>query len=125
LEADVTTVNREENSGHDAVILTPTDELLTAAVVQEVQSLSNSSATKHVVLDLRAIRSLVSSSLYPDAAPFTPLLRFHEQLKQEERQLVLCSLSSEMAKLFRMTRLDQIFEIQSDTDAALAVLPKG
>jgi anti-anti-sigma factor len=108
----------------DFVVLTPTDELLTAEVVHEVQALSASQPTKHVVLDLRTIRSLVSGSLYPQAEPLGPLLNLHQQWQHERRRLVLCNLSGGIAEVLRVTRLDNVFEIQPDLAAVLALFQR-
>jgi anti-anti-sigma factor len=115
------TVEVEGYTERDFVVLTPTDELLTAEVVHEVQALSASQPTKHVVLDLRAIRSLVSGSLYPQAEPLGPLLNLNRQLQHERRRFVFCNLGNEIAEVFRVTRLDNVFEIQPDLAAVLAL----
>lgn len=115
-------VNREEINGYDAVILAPTDELLSAEVVRVCEGLVDSCSAKNVIIDFRAIRWLVSSGLYPDAAPLTPLLRFHQQLKKRGCQVALCSLSSDIADVFRITRIDHIFEIHPNVDTAISSL---
>ena len=113
-------VINEECLDHNVLVLTPTDELLTAGVVQEVQAYIDSTAAKHIIIDFRSIRFLANGSLYPHAAPITPLIMLHKQLSQEVRQLVLCNLSSEIADVFRITRFGQLFEVQPDLDTALS-----
>ena len=119
-ESDVMAVTREDYTEQGIIVLTPTDELLTADVIGEMHSVIDSTAAQHVIIDFKAIRSLVSGSLYPQAAPFTPLLKLNQQLKHESRRLVLCDLSSDFAEVFRITRFDQMFEIMPDLDAALS-----
>lgn len=115
-------VNREERSKQGVIVLTPTDELLTAEVVQEIHGCIDSSAMKHAIIDLRAIHSLVSGSLYPHAEPFKPLLRIFQQLQQDGRRLVLCQLNREIADVFQIMRLDHLFEIQAELATALSSL---
>lgn len=113
-------VTREEYTEQGIVVLTPTDELLTADVIQEMHSVIDSTAAQHVIIDFKAIRSLVSGSLYPQSEPFTPLIMLHKQMSQAARRLILCNLSSEIAEVFRLTRFDQMFEIKPDLVAALS-----
>lgn len=113
-------VNREDYTEQGIVVLTPTDELLTADVIQEMHAVIDSTAAKHVIIDFNAIRSLVSGSLYPHAEPIKPLLMLNQQLQHETRRIVLCNLGSEIAEVFRITRLDQIFDVQPDLGTALS-----
>ncbi len=113
-------VTREDVTEQGIVVLTPTDELLTADVVREIHAYTDSTSTKSIIVDFKIIRFLVSDSLYPDAAPITPLIVLHKKLSQEARRLVLCNLCIEIADVCRITRLDQLFEAQPDLDTALS-----
>lgn len=113
-------VNREDYTEQGVVVLAPTDELLTADAVQEIHDCIDSTAAKCVIIDFRTIHSLVSGSLYPQAEPFTPLIMLHKQMSQVARRLILCNLSSEIAEVFRLTRFDQMFEVQPDLGTALS-----
>lgn len=115
-------VNYEEINGYDAVVLTPTGDFLTAEVIRACEGLADSCSAKIVIIDFRAIRWLVSGSLYPDAEPLTPLLRFQQRLKERGCQVALSSLSSDIAHVLRITRIDQIIEIHSDVDTAIESL---
>ena len=119
-ESDTMVVTREECTEQGIVVLTPTDELLTADVVKEIRAYIDSPVTKHAIIDFRVIRFFVSGSLYPHAEPLTPLIMLQKQLSQESRRLVLCNLSGEIADVFRITRLDQMFDIQPDLETALS-----
>ncbi len=114
------TVNRADYTKQGIIVLAPTDELLTADVIREIQAVIDFTGANHIVIDLGEIRSLVSGSLYPQAEPFTPLLKLHQQLKHESRRLVLCNLGNDIADVFRITRFDQIFVITPDVAAALS-----
>lgn len=113
-------VTREEYTEESIIVLTPTDELLTADAVQEVFACTDSAAARQVVIDLKNVRSLVSGSLYPHAEPFKPLLMLNQKLQNEKRQMILCNLSSEIAEVFRITRIDQILQVQPDLRKALS-----
>ena len=85
-------------------------------MILEVQSLCDFSTAEHVFLDLRAIRCFVIGSLYPDSEPIGPMRNLDRKLKEGGRRLALCNLSMDLEDVFRMTRLDQIFEIQHDIE---------
>ena len=113
-------LTREEFTEQRMIVLTPTDELLTADVIQEIDACTESAAVRHVVIDFKSVRSLVSGSLYPHAEPITPLLMLNQKMQNEARRLVLCNLSSEIAEVFRITRIDRILEVQPDLGTALS-----
>ena len=110
----------EEYSDKSVLVLAPTDELLTAKVIHEIQTHCESNRSNHVVINFKFVHSLVSGSLYPDAAPFEPLIKLHKQFQQDGRQLVLCCLNIEIADVFRVTRLERIFKIQPELDTVLS-----
>ena len=90
LEASVMAVVAETYSSKSVLVLAPTDELLTAGVIDEIQAHCESNPSHHVVIDFRSVHSLVSGSLYPDAAPIEPLIRLRKHLQQGGRQLAGC-----------------------------------
>jgi len=110
----------EEYTEQSIIVLTPTDELLTADAVQEVCACTDTAAARQVIIDFKNVRSLVSGSLYPHAEPIKPLLTLNQKLQTEERRMVLCNLSSEIAEVFRITRINQILEVQPDLAKALS-----
>lgn len=113
-------VTREEYTEESIIVLTPTDELLTADAVKEIDACIDSLAARQVVIDFKNVRSLVSGSLYPHAEPIKPLLMLNQKMQNEARRMVLCNLSSEIAEVFRITRIDQILEVQPDLRKALS-----
>jgi anti-anti-sigma factor len=115
-------VEHELDRAHDVVVLSPTDERLTAEIIHEIEALANSQQATGVVLDLGSIRSLVSGSLCPHAEPLRPLLTLHQQLQQQRRKLILCNLDGDVAEVFRITRLDKVLQIQPDVAHALAAI---
>lgn len=113
-------VTREEYSEQSIIVLTPTDELLTTDAIREIDVCIDTAAARQVVIDFKNVRSLVSGSLYPHAEPIKPLLMLNQKLQNEKRQMVLCNLSSEIAEVFRITRIDQILQVQPDLRKALS-----
>jgi anti-anti-sigma factor len=99
--------------------LTFAESVLAAAAVEEALAAVASAGCRNVVLDCQAVRSLVSGSLFPQAEPFTPLLRLRRQLQKAGGRLVLCRLDPSVAEVLRITRLDRLFEVQADVPAAL------
>ncbi len=114
------TLAREEYTGKSLIVLTPTDELLTADVIYEIDARIDSAVARQVVIDLKHVRSLASGSLYPDAEPIKPLLTLNQKLQKEKRQMVLWNLSSEIAEVFRITRIDQVLEVHPDLRKVLS-----
>ena len=112
-------VNRVEFSEQGVIVLTPTEELLTADVIQTIEDWINSAATKLVIIDFANI-CVVVTSMYPHAAPLPPLIKLNRRMQDESRRLVLCNLSSDLAEIFRITRLDRFFEIQPDVETAMS-----
>jgi anti-sigma B factor antagonist len=69
------------------------------------------SPAKRVILDLSAVEFLDSSGLGAVVGSMKQLGR--------DRQLVLAGLTPTVDKVFRITRMDRVFPIFVDTDAAL------
>ena len=107
------TVEKAEYPQQDVVVITPTDEFLTVEVIRETRAISDSLATKYVVLDFRGIRRLRQPA-------FSQLVKFVIQLKEEDRRPVLCNLNSDIASVFRITRLDRTFDSACITNKQLA-----
>lgn len=65
-----------------------------------------------ILLDLRAVEFLADSAM-------GKLLMFQKRVKTNAGQVKLCSLHSDIAKLFKVTRLDRVFEIHDNQAAGL------
>jgi anti-anti-sigma factor len=103
-------------------ILTFTQPLLNTDAVAEAATVINASKILKVILDLQAVRSLVSGSLFPIQEPLSPLLNLRKQLANDGGLLILCNLAPAIDEVFRITALNQIFEILPDIDSAVACL---
>ena len=106
----------------EILVLTFTEPLLTAAAVREAHAILDTTKPLKVILDCQFVRFLVSGSLYPNQEPFTPLLILSQQWAAAGGRLVFCNASPEFTEVLRVTRLDQIWEVRTDLDAAMACL---
>ena len=79
----------------------------------EMDRLARSSSAQ-IVLDLTAVEFVDSSGL---GAIVTTQKRLGR-----ERDLVICGANESVARLFKLARLDKIFQIVVDEDEALSVL---
>ena len=74
--------------------------------------LGSDSGTSHVVLNLENLRSFKSMML-------GTMISFQKQVKDLGKSLRLCSVDPDVLRVFELTKLDQIFEIQADEAAAI------
>ncbi len=112
----------QQHAEGGALVLTFTGSLLNAAAVEEALAAVASSGCPRVVLDCRAVRHLVSGSLYPHSEPFKPLLTLRRKLQEEGGRLILCGLDPGIEEVLRVTRLDDVLEVRPDVVAAVASL---
>lgn len=70
---------------------------------------------KHIVLNLSGVSYLSSSHL-------AQLLRLRKRLTDQDRVLVLCSLSDSVWSVMHLTGLDRVFRFAPDSMTALAAL---
>ena len=104
------------------LVLAFTEPLLEAAAVEEALAAVAETECRKVVLDCRAVHSLVSGSLYPGHEPFKPLVALLRRLEGDGGRLVLCNLDAGIEEVLRITRLNTLFEIQPDLHQALSAL---
>ena len=70
-----------------------------------------------LIIDFSNVKFLTSSVL-------GLLIRISKKVYETEGTLRLCSIDSKILEVFRITRLDKIFEIHSDVDDAMIGLKK-
>ena len=66
------------------------------------------------LVDMSAVEHIDSSGL-------ATFVRLFKRVRIGEGDVKLCALRPEVLKLFRITRLDRVFDILSDCDEALAI----
>lgn len=71
-----------------------------------------SSRPKRIVIDLNGVN-------YMDSSGIATLVEALQMARRDEASLVLCGLTERVKAIIELARLDQIFEIADDRDAAL------
>ena len=110
--------NLQVDYHNDAVIATLTDEKILED--DQIQALEGSfmpliEQNKHIhlVVDFSNVKFLTSSVL-------GLLIRISKKVYEQEGKLRLCAIDPKIMEVFRITRLDKIFEIYADQDKALS-----
>ena len=70
-----------------------------------------------IVLNFRNVTVLTSAGI-------GTLVRLHKRIGERKGKLAVCSLSEDLAELFRITRMEKLFLVTTDQDAALGSLLK-
>lgn len=101
----------------EAVVVTLMDEkILDAAQISDLEEsilpLAGESQGKSLVIDFSNVGFLSSSVL-------GLLIRLSKRVNETNGQLKLCSLKKQIAEIFRITRLNKIFDIFDDIEAAM------
>jgi len=92
----------------DARIL---DEVKLEQVGNDLLEMLNKTSEERVILDFRAVQFMSSSML-------GKLVQVHKKCKEFKVHLKLCSISSDIREVFKITKLDKLFEIEADEAAA-------
>ena len=80
---------------------------------KEMLDILGKSEQEKVVLDFRTVEFMSSVML-------GTLVSFNKKCKEFKAKLKLCSIVPEIREVFKITRLDKIFDIQSDVDSAVS-----
>jgi anti-anti-sigma factor len=92
--------------------------ILDQAVSDEIacefdQAELEASANRKLLLDFQGVE-------YMSSAMLGKLIQLHKRCKADKIKLKLCSISSNPLDVFKITRLDKLFEIHKDVATALA-----
>ena len=98
----------------DARIL---DEARIRGLGKELLEILGKSEEEQVVLDFSNVEFMSSAML-------GTLVSFNKKCKEYKAKLKLCSIAPEIREVFKITRLDKLFDIQSDVDAAISAFGK-
>lgn len=93
----------------DATIL---DSLHIERIGQELYELVDRFDRRQIVLDFSGVRFLSSQAL-------AVLLTLRRKLEAVKGRVVICGLRSDLREIFRITKLEKIFEFQPDEERAL------
>ena len=93
------------------------DEAKIEQIGAELTNAANRAGDGKLLLNFKTVRFMSSAVL-------GSLVRLQKKCKAEKTRLVLCHVSAEILKVFKITGLDRGFEICDNEDAGLAVLAK-
>ncbi len=89
------------------------DEATIQKIDDELNALMERTEQEHILLDFRCVRFMSSAML-------GKLIRFHKKCKEFKVKLKMCSIAPEILEVFKMTRLNKVFEIYDDEEKARA-----
>jgi anti-sigma B factor antagonist len=98
----------------DARIL---DEVKLEKVGSDLIELLNKTTEERVILDFRNVKFMTSSML-------GKLVQVHKKASEFKVKLKFCSIDPEIRQVFKITKLDKLFDIESDETAARAAFMK-
>jgi anti-anti-sigma factor len=98
----------------DARIL---DETTLEQLSVDLMEMLNKTTEERVILDFRNVKFMSSSFL-------GKLVQVHKKSMEFKVKLKLCSIDSEIRQVFKITRLDKLFDIESDEASARAAFMK-
>jgi anti-sigma B factor antagonist len=98
----------------DARIL---DEFKLEQVARDLMELLDKTTEERVIVDFRNVKFMSSSML-------GKLVQVHKKAGEFKVKLKLCSIDPEIRQVFKITKLDKLFDIESDEAAARAAFMK-
>jgi anti-anti-sigma factor len=98
----------------DARIL---DEVKLEQISNDLMDMLNKTTEERVILDFRNVKFMSSSFL-------GKLVQVHRKTAEFKVKLKLCSIDPEIRQVFKITKLDKLFDIASDEAAARAAFTK-
>jgi len=100
----------------DAKIL---DEARIAQIGKELMDMATSAATnKKMVLNFQGVQFMSSAMI-------GKLVLLNKKCKTDEVILKLCNISANVLEVFKITRLNKVFDIYPDEDKAVKSFKKG
>ena len=83
----------------------------------DIIEMLNKKSEERVILDFRNVQFMSSSML-------GKLVQIQKKCKEFKVHLKLCSISPDIRQVFKITKLDKLFEIEADEAAARAAFMK-
>ena len=87
------------------------DEARIETLEKEVYAAIDASTEERVVMDFSMVEFMSSSML-------GKLVKIHKKCHGFKVKLKLCSVSKDILEVFKITRLDKLFDIEADAEAA-------
>jgi len=91
------------------------DEVVIHQIGQEILKLVDSEAAPKVVLDFAGVEHLSSAAL-------GVLISVHNRVKGRSGQLRLCAIAKPIFEVFRITKLDKLFQVHDTSEQAVKSL---
>lgn len=88
------------------------DELSISQIGQKLNGLAAEADPPKLVINFENVTHMSSSAL-------GMLITLHKRVREAHGELRLCNIQPTITEVFKITRLDEIFEIQSDVDSAV------
>ena len=98
----------------DARIL---DEIKLEELGRDLLEMLNKTTEERVILDFRNVKFMSSSML-------GKLVQVHKKAGEFKVKLKLCSIDPEIRQVFKITKLDKLFDIEADEASARAAFMK-
>jgi len=98
----------------DARIL---DETKLEQLSRDLAEMLNKTTEERVILDFRNVKFMSSSML-------GKLIQVHKKASEFKVKLKFCSIDPEIRQVFKITKLDKLFDIEADEAAARAAFMK-
>lgn len=93
------------------------DEARIEQLEKEILQAIEKSTEEKVVIDFAKVEFMSSSML-------GKLVRIHKKCKEFKAKLKFCSISKDILEVFKITRLDKLFDIEPDAAAAAKAFSK-
>jgi anti-sigma B factor antagonist len=93
------------------------DELLIRQMQEDVIKLLGEAKERFVLLDFHRVQFLSSAAL-------GALLRVHKKCKDFQVSLRMSNIAADIAKVFKITNLNSIFQIHKDAEEAIQAFQK-
>ena len=87
------------------------DEARIEQLEKEIYDAIDKSSEEKVVIDFCKVEFMSSSML-------GKLVKIHKKCKEFKAKLKFCSISNEILEVFKITRLDKLFDIEKDAESA-------
>jgi anti-sigma B factor antagonist len=84
-------------------------------ITEELVTMIDSQDEKFLLLDFSSVKFLSSQTL-------GVILKIHQKLSEKEGWLGLCGLRKDLYKIFRLTRLDRLFNFYATVQEALTAV---
>jgi anti-sigma B factor antagonist len=91
------------------------EEIVITQIGEQLRELAEAEPKPRLVLDFKNVEHLSSAAL-------GVLITLNKQVSERQGKLALANIQAQIFEVFRITRLNKLFNIQNTTDAAVQAL---